>query len=207
MYHDFFWDLDGTLYDTYPKMVQAFLETLQHFGESVDGQNVYEIMRQESLGAAFDFYAVKFDLKRDDLADFYYPREKQIQQPQLFTGVQEVLEQVTLKGGRNFLLTHRNEQSLVFMENDGVKDLFSDFVTAAQPFPRKPDPTSLNYLIDGNQVERSTAVMVGDRNLDIDAGHNARIAGILFDPDDLIEVTSNPDQTIQDMTEIIPLIK
>jgi phosphoglycolate phosphatase-like HAD superfamily hydrolase len=41
----------------------------------------------------------------------------------------------------------------------------------------------LNYLLDKHQVDRHRAVMVGDRNLDIEAGHNAGIAGYLFDID------------------------
>ncbi|WP_054726514.1 HAD-IA family hydrolase [Paucilactobacillus hokkaidonensis] len=126
-----------------------------------------------------------------------------MQQPQLFEGVRNALQQVVQNGGQNYLLTHRNNSAMEFITQDGIKSLFTDFITAEQPFPRKPNPTSLNYLIDKHKVDRETAVMVGDRNLDIDAGHNAGIAGILFDPDDLIEVTSNPEIKIHSITEIL----
>lgn len=207
MFSSFFWDLDGTLYNTYPKMVESFSETLDHFGVSVDKNRVYKIMRQGSLGDAFDTFGAENGLNRHDLEEVYYPLEKKSQKPELFHGVKDILKLIKQSNGNNFLLTHRNGRSLYFMNNDNITDLFTDFVTADQPFPRKPDPTSLNYLIGRNRVNRNDAVMVGDRNLDVDAGHNANIAGILFDPDHIIDVNSNPEYQIENMAEIQSLIK
>ncbi|WP_461239572.1 HAD-IA family hydrolase [Paucilactobacillus sp. N302-9] len=206
MYKEFFWDLDGTLYNTYPQMVTAFLQTLHEVDVEMRQQAIYEIMRQQSLGAAFDHVEQQFGVARTKLEKIYYPLEHTLQHPQLFAGVKEVLEKVVAVGGHNFLLTHRDDSSLTFMKNDGITSLFKDFVTAAQPFPRKPDRTSLNYLIERNQVNRHEAVMIGDRNLDVDAGHNAQIAGILFDPDHLITATSQPEQTIRTMTSLLNFI-
>lgn len=207
MYTTFFWDLDGTLYDTYPQMVRAFAETLEQLQIPADRAHIYRLMRQDSLGVAFDWYAARFAVTRVQLEARYYPLEKQLQQPQLFAGVREVLTAVVAAGGRNFLLTHRNDRSLTFMHHDGIMGLFTDYVTADQPFPRKPDPTSLNYLIDRNRVQRSGAVMIGDRNLDVEAGHRAQIDGILFDPDQLIQATSHPESRIEKMTTLLEMIK
>lgn len=207
MYTTFFWDLDGTLYDTYPKMVLSFAKTLTHFEIPVEKHHIYQLMRQESLGVAFDQYAREYHIQRLALEAIYYPLEKQLQHPQLFKGVREVLQTIVSRGGTNYLLTHRNGSSLTFMDHDEITNLFTDFVTAENPFPRKPDPTSLNYLLDRHQVDRQDAVMVGDRNLDIEAGHNAGIAGVLFDPDDLIHRTVQPEQSIHQMSELLPLIK
>lgn len=48
--------------------------------------------------------------------------------------------------------------------------------------------------------------MVGDRNLDIEAGHNAGIAGYLFDIDQLIEVTSSPEVQVTDLNDLLTLV-
>lgn len=202
MYQSYFWDLDGTLYDTYPQMVNAFAQTLIHFHVTPNKDAIYTIMRQTSLGKAFDYYAEKNNLDRAELEKIYYPLEQRLQSPKLFNGVQSVLQQVVLNGGQNYLLTHRDSSAMKFIEHDGIKSLFTDFITSEQPFPRKPDPTSLNYLIDQHNVDRDNAVMVGDRNLDIQAGHNAGIAGVLFDPDDLIEIEEIPERKIHEMTEL-----
>lgn len=198
MYQSYFWDLDGTLYDTYPQMVNAFAKTLSHFKVEPEQTTIYNMMRQTNLGATFDYYSDQTEIKCSDLEAIYYPLEKRLQQPQLFPGVRELLQRIVQNGGHNYLLTHRNNSAMEFITQDGIKQLFTDFVTAAQPFPRKPDPTSLNYLINKYKVERAHAVMVGDRNLDIEAGHNAGIAGILFDPDDLIEASVSPERRIKE---------
>lgn len=202
MYQSYFWDLDGTLYDTYPQMVNAFAQTLIHFHVTSNKAAIYAIMRQTSLGKAFDYYAEQNNLDRAELEKIYYPLEQRLQDPKLFNGVQSVLQQVVLNGGQNYLLTHRDSSAMKFIERDGIKSLFTDFITSEQPFPRKPDPTSLNYLIDQHNVDRDNAVMVGDRNLDVQAGHNAGIAGVLFDPDDLIEIEDKPERKIHEMTEL-----
>lgn len=102
------------------------------------------------------------------------------------------------------MLTHRNESAKEILKRDGLLEYFKDFVTADDNFKRKPDPESLDYLLDKHQIDRKTAVMVGDRTLDVDAGHNAGIAGILFDPDGLIKADScRPEQQIKTLKELI----
>ena len=116
----------------------------------------------------------------------------------------KVLETIQTSGGQSFLLTHRDESAKEILKRDGLLEYFKDFVTADDNFKRKPDPESLDYLLDKHQIDRKTAVMVGDRTLDVDAGHNAGIAGILFDPDGLIKADScRPEQQIKTLKELI----
>jgi phosphoglycolate phosphatase-like HAD superfamily hydrolase len=62
---------------------------------------------------------------------------------------------------------------------------FAPYVTytldSSRPFPRKPDPAALNFLCEKFDIDKSTALMVGDRDIDIDVGHNAGMRGCLFD--------------------------
>lgn len=44
-------------------------------------------------------------------------------------------------------MTHRDESAQRYLEQAGLAQYFTDAVTAAQPFPRKPDPAALNYLL------------------------------------------------------------
>ena len=207
MYRNFFWDLDGTLYDTYPQMVDSFNQMLEHFNVPAQKRRSYEIMRQDTLGNAFVIFAKENNLDINAMEAIYYPIEKQYTHPNMAEGTREVLQAVIDHGGKNYLLTHRNRTALNFMKLDGLLNMFSDFVTADDPFPKKPDPTSLNHLIDTNLVPREDAVMVGDRDMDINAAHNAGIEGILFDPDDLIETKSNPNHRVHTMKEIEQWIK
>ena len=41
------------------------------------------------------------------------------------------------------------------------------------------------------------------RALDVEAGHNAGMKGILFDPDNIINEDGNPDKRIKSMWELV----
>ncbi|WP_178197380.1 HAD-IA family hydrolase [Ligilactobacillus sp. Marseille-Q7487] len=206
-YTDYFWDFDGTLYNTYPQMTKAFVKTLEQVGVVVDKKQAYQMMRQKSLGETFDYYLKKnpqLSFSKSQLRKRYQVIEQNIllsMQP--FAETKEVCRQIVAGGGRNFLLTHRDQSALKLLQRDGLFTLFTDFVTAQNHFARKPNPESLNYLLDKNEVDRSKAVMVGDRKLDVLAGHNAQIAGILFDYDDLLQVDFMCERKIKNLNELL----
>ncbi|EIW13673.1 phosphohydrolase, haloacid dehalogenase-like family [Lactiplantibacillus pentosus KCA1] len=205
---EFLWDLDGTLLDTYPAMVKAFQQAVTELGGTITAEETYQLMRQQSVGYAERTVAKQHGWDWHELRAGYQRFEPQLQQhPAAFAGAQAVLERVVAVGGHNYLMTHRDEQAQVYLQDAGLAQFFTDAVTAAQPFPRKPDPAALNYLLDKHQVDRQQAVMVGDRNLDIDAGHNAGIAGYLFDIDQLIKVTSAPEVQVADLNDLLPLVR
>ena len=55
-YKNYFWDFDGTLYNSYPGMVRAFVETLKTQEIELDSKEVYKIMREASVRKAFKLY-------------------------------------------------------------------------------------------------------------------------------------------------------
>ena len=204
---EFLWDLDGTLLDTYPAMVAAFQQAVVALGGTITAAATYRLMRQQSVGYAEKTVAAQYGWNWHDLRTGYQQLEPRLQQaPAAFDGAKAVLAQVQAVGGHNYLMTHRDESAQAYLKQAGLDQYFTDAVTAAQPFPRKPDPAALNYLLDRHHVDRQQAVMVGDRNLDIDAGHNAGIAGYLFDVDQLIDVTSAPEIQVTDLKALIPLV-
>lgn len=204
---EFLWDLDGTLLDTYPAMVQAFQQAVAELGGTITAEATYRLMRQQSVGYAEKTIAAQNSWDWQDLRAGYQRWEPQLQQaPAAFAGAKAVLAKVVAVGGHNYLMTHRDESAQTYLVQAGLDHYFTDAVTADQPFPRKPDPAALNYLLDKHHVDRQQAVMVGDRNLDIEAGHNAGIAGYLFDIDQLIEVTSSPEVQVTDLNDLLTLV-
>lgn len=65
----------------------------------------------------------------------------------------------------------------------GCTGILQTPVTRTDGFPDKPAPDALLAMMARNGVRPEEAAMVGDRDIDIDAGHNAGMSGILFDPD------------------------
>ncbi|BDZ31015.1 HAD-IA family hydrolase [Lactiplantibacillus sp. WILCCON 0030] len=203
---EFIWDFDGTLMDTYPAMVSAFQRAVQNLGGELTRTEIYTMMRQQSLGFAEREVAKRYGWELSALRAGYQQYEPVLQAPVAFDGAKTVLAKIKAVGGHNYLMTHRDQVALTYLAKADLKQYFDDYVTGEQPFPRKPDPAALNYLLDKNGVTHSEAVMVGDRNLDIEAGHRAHASGYLFDYDQLIEVTSQPEIQVAQLTDLLPLI-
>ncbi|GHP12714.1 phosphohydrolase [Lentilactobacillus fungorum] len=207
MINQLFWDFDGTLFNTYPKMVQAFKQALTDLNideVEIDEHDIYLTMRQHDVGTAIRKSAAFYGINEASLRRLNKKHQtKLVAAAQPFADVNEVLKLAKQLGGDNYLLTHRDDQAKALLEQFKLTQYFSDYVTSDLNLPRKPDPKSINYLIQKHHVDRKAAMMIGDRKLDIAAGHNANIAACLFDPDGIIGDSGNPDIRITAMADLI----
>lgn len=123
--------------------------------------------------------AKTFDLDADALArDFRdaYMAMPPESQP-LFPGALPVCRYIRGMGGCNFIVTHRDWQSLrPLLDHYEIRDLFLHWITEEDPYPRKPDPASIRAVIDGYGLKAAACLAIGDREIDIVA---ARYAGVL----------------------------
>lgn len=208
MINQLFWDFDGTLFNTYPMMVAAFSHALREMDideVEIDARDIYVTMRQHDVGTAIRKAAAFYGIDEATLRTLnkrYQVEAVTTAQP--FSGVKDVLALAINQGGANYLLTHRDDQAKQLLTKFDLLDFFSDFVTSNQKFPRKPNPASINWLIDHNHVERKKAIMIGDRKLDVQAGNNANVASCLFDPDGIIVETGHPDIKVTEINDLIP---
>lgn len=183
-YRHFFWDFDGTLYDTYDRITRAFLKGLRDLGVQASYREVYALNKRSNQECARVF-AARMNLPPEALIAAYraHSEEEGIDSVPLYPGVREALERIVARGGENYLFTHRGESLFKFLDRDGIRSLFSDLITSLDGFPRKPAPDALNHLIQKHGLEKARCVMVGDRDIDLDAGKNAGISCALFDPE------------------------
>lgn len=201
-YNNYFFDFDGTLYDTYPGMVDAFYQAFLNQGVKLDRKKVYQIMREDSVRKAYAIYTTP-ELDSEKLhTDYKMFEAKNRQNAKPFDGAKELLEKISSAGNKSFLLTHRDKSSLEILKKDGLLKYFTDQVTADDDFKRKPAPDSLNYLVAKYELDPKESVMVGDRSLDVLAGHNAKMAGILFDPDEMIKDDFEVEQRVTSLKQI-----
>ncbi|MEX2805408.1 HAD-IA family hydrolase [Streptococcus sp. H31] len=174
-YHDYIWDLGGTLLDNYELSAQAFAETLIMFGKKADHDEIYAKLK-ESTQAALAYFVPE----AEDFLTFYRVNEaKRLENPVCFTGAKEVLQKVVASGGRNFLISHRDQQVLEILDKTGLAPYFTEVITSANGFARKPNPQSLLYLKNKYQIHKG--LVIGDRDIDIEAGQKAGFATLLFD--------------------------
>ena len=181
-YTHWFWDFDGTLYDTYPRIVRAFQKGLRAKGIGVPDEKVLSLVKIGLGTAARHFEEGRLEQELMAL----YIQHAEDEGPQgltPFPGAGDALREVVRRGGKNYLYTHRDRTSVEGLTQHGLWPLFTDAVTAEDDFPHKPQPDALLHLLDKHGLDPRDCVMVGDRPIDLDAGRNAGMDSILFDTD------------------------
>ena len=180
MYKHVIWDFDGTLFDTYPSMTKAMQLALEKAGHAVEWDEIYSKLKV-TVGFAKQFYMDKFGLGEEFENDYVSIRtsiEAGMCVP--YDGIKELLSDIIAAGGKNYICTHRGSTLRGILEYHGMSHLFEYAVTKEHGLKLKPDPESVTYLIDRFGIEKSEAVMVGDRELDVLAGQNAGITGCAY---------------------------
>ena len=183
VFEHFFWDFDGTLMDTYPLMSRSLQRTLESFGYVEPLEAIFQ-QAKVTVKHACRYYGEKYDLPVEELMKRFrqFDDEPDMSVPP-FEGMVETLLALKARGAHHYLYTHRNHSALTYLATCMDPAIMEDAVTGDDPFPRKPDPTALLALLERNGIDPAKAIMVGDRNLDVEAAVNAGIAGCLLDTD------------------------
>jgi phosphoglycolate phosphatase-like HAD superfamily hydrolase len=169
------WDVDGTLFDTYPAIVQTFLESLVSFEVAVSADEVDALARVGLSHCAREL-ADRFGLEEERLGErfggLYSALPKQAQPP--FEGAREVCEAVISRGGVNAIVTHRGRESTeALLAVHGLTHLFSGTIGGDEGFPKKPAPQALVAMLARCYLDPGQTATVGDRESDILAARAA----------------------------------
>lgn len=181
---DYIWDFDGTLFNTYPRMQAAFSEALARQGCPRPPEEVMAAIKR-SVREAAERYARRYNLDRPRLIDEFHGIEHAMPPETIvpYDGAEAFLRAVIARGGRHFLYTHRDAAAMAALARWNMADCFSGAVTADDRFPVKPAPDALLNMLRAYAIAPESAVMLGDRDIDLDAAKNAGIAGCLVDPE------------------------
>lgn len=206
MYRDLIFDYDGTIADSYPLFNEALQYALKLHGVSAPEEETMAALKQ-SVGYALKKYetVAPYQLLHDEMYSYYEPAT--VARSSLCPGARELLEAACEKGVRCYLYTHSGSSVCDRLRKMGAYDYFSDFMTSEEKFPRKPDPTALLALCARNEIAPASALMVGDRDIDVWVGHNAGMAGCLYDPDGFYDVKKvAAEHNVRHLSEIIALL-
>lgn len=190
------WDLDGTIFDTYPAITYAISKSLNEMGLSV-ALNVIDGLARRSLEHCMASLAQRFNLDPDLLrcrfAESYRKMDPANQLP--FPSVREVCELIHRRGGVNIIATHRGVGSAQrLLEIHGLAPCFDDIFSVEAGYPRKPDPAMALAALEKHHLDPAETLFIGDRDLDIQAGRAAGLRTCLFGQ---AEVTAPADFQIE----------
>ena len=191
---DFFWDFDGTLFDTYPRINRAIQNALKALGMQAEPAEIARLSKISLDHALQTLCPERTEELREQYRAFAETEGFDTMRP--YAGVLKALQSVCTAGGRNYLYTHRGESSLRALAHYGLAPFFTECMTAetamAHNFPRKPAPDALRYLMEKHSLSPEDCMMVGDRDIDLDSGRNAGMACTLFDPEHYYDGYATP---------------
>ncbi len=205
MIRNLIWDVDGTLFDTYPSIVRSFLTALGPLGGSEASGEVLSLARIGLTHCAHAL-ATRHNLDEDELAERFSEAYRAVpmtdQHP--FSGVARVCEAIVAGGGVNAIVTHRARASTeALLVVHGIRDLFGEIVAGDEGFPRKPDAAAFLSIIGRTGIDARETAAVGDRGVDVVAGKAAGLRTCLFLPEGRGAAEGGPDLVFSDYTQLL----
>lgn len=179
-YRHIFWDMGGTLVDTYPELDAVLAEVAKRHGKPVALSEVAALTRV-STDHAFRQLAERTGIPA---AEFARANEElklrwQHQPPPVMGGARKLIADVHAAGGLNLVVTHRDRTSArALVVALGLE--IDDMLCAPDGYPRKPDPAMLTILLERQGLAVGECIVVGDRPLDAEAAAAAGMASALL---------------------------
>lgn len=185
VYETYIFDLDGTITDSMSAWIEILRDTLLNFGmvppddkTILDKSHDWTVMLKEN--GVHDEKIQEFVVHVHKLAN------ERLHKAPFHSGAYETLEK----------LKNQNKQIGIFSSMDrplfhpamerGNLYSITDIAVAGTDVPhRKPHPAGIQKVLDHFKIPKSkyeTVVYMGDKDTDIQAGHNAGIDSILYYP-------------------------
>jgi HAD superfamily hydrolase (TIGR01509 family) len=182
MIKNLIWDVDGTLFNTYPAFTLAFSKAMIELQAPAPLDKI-DRLAKISLGHCARTLAADYSLPVETLEQSFDRHYSQIpaenQGP--FPGVRAVCELIASRQGLNLIVTHRQLPSTErLLANHDLSGFFAEIVSAQDGYPIKPDPAMFQMLIEKYQMEPGETLAIGDREIDVQAGGAAGCLTALF---------------------------
>lgn len=185
MFRNLIWDFDGTLFDTYPAIVDSVRAAVTDLVGATPAYEDVMALALASVDVCVATMSTTYAIPHDELEavfDQHYRNVTADDQPP-FDGVLEVCELIRSEGGLNLIVTHRRRSGMErLLAAHALSGLFADTVTHEDGYPHKPDPAAFLMLMRRHDLETGETLGVGDREIDVLAAHAAGLRAALFAP-------------------------
>lgn len=178
-------DLDGTLLDTAPDLIEACNQTLVHFGLQKLDPNVIKtkvtsgMRAMLSLGIApskLHAYDVEGEM-RSYFANYYLNHIADLTKP--FPYILDFCNKATSQGIKLAVITSKYENmALKVIDKFTFKDDFSLILGCDSTPYYKPDPRPILIALEKLGVKAQDAIYIGDHLNDIKAANSAQVTSV-----------------------------
>lgn len=204
-------DLDGTLVDSYPAILESLNDTRLAFGlqpydlatvRVMVGRGLENLMRQavgeEKLKQGIALFRKSYD-------------ETHLRGTHLLPGVRQTLEELKARNVRMAVATNKpSDYSRNILKHLEVDSFFAECSGPDRAGRAKPDPAMLNGLMIALQARPMETLYVGDMVLDIETARNAgvKLALIATGGNTYEELEdAEPDFLFHDITGLLSLFE
>lgn len=197
-----FWDFDGTLFDSYPEICGSFMKGLHDLGLShLADADILMPHIKKYVKTAAEWCSEQTGVPREEIMNAYRAYHNLPHSDPPYEGLSDCLKRLHDAGYHHYLYTHSHQSAINQLKREDLWQYFDDAVIGSDGFALKPAPDALLALMERNHLTPDVCAMIGDRDIDAIAGHNAGMSGILFDPDGYFP-DFKPELTVRSMKEL-----
>ncbi|MFY9262390.1 MAG: HAD-IA family hydrolase [Actinomycetaceae bacterium] len=199
------WDMGGTLVNTYPQVDAVLYDVARTYGVPLRLLDVSRLTRT-SIRHAKTTIAEQYGVPYAELDDAEQElrRSWKSRPAPLMPHAHEVLAAVRDSGGMNLVVTHRDRDSASSLISLlGIE--IDDMLCAPDGYPRKPDSTMYELILQRHNIAPEDAIGIGDREIDTQAASGAGMRSILLTTPD-IPVVSQATWVIDSLDQVLPLL-
>ena len=178
-------DLDGTLVDTAPDLIEAHNHVMRKFGhnpkqlsdiKTLAGRGAWVMMQRSFKNEVTDEKIKKKMV--DEFINFYAKNINNESKP--IKGIFEFLEWAKAKNISMGVCTNKKEVLAIDLLKKINMYIYFEYVAGADTFEfNKPDPRHLTNVIEIIGGDLNKTIMVGDSEVDSNSAHNANLPFIL----------------------------
>lgn len=205
MYRYVFWDLGGTLVDTYPALDAALADVVRRHGHELQDAEV-TVFTRRSTGEAIAALSTRFGIPEEEFerANDALKHGWQSWPPPAMAGARQLLRDVSAAGGLNLVVTHRDRESAESLLK-GLDLEVDDLIATSDGHPRKPDPEMYRVLLERHGLDPAECLGVGDRPIDAEAAMAAGITAATIESPEA-PVDDPAEHSVETLDELRPLL-
>ena len=187
-YYNILFDLDGTITDSAPGIINAVVYGIKKINEvynlkiNIPNDKILRKFIGPPLDVSFRKYCYDDEKLSLEFVKFYredYNGNEGLCNCTLYDGIYDLIKTLSENDYRVFLVTAKPKESAVrIIEHFNLTEFFNDFYAPILGGKIKNKLDVLNEAIEKGNFEKSKTIMIGDRIDDIDAAKNLGIDSI-----------------------------
>jgi phosphoglycolate phosphatase len=214
--HTIVFDLDGTLVDTAPDLINALNHVLDreglppvplHSARNMIGAGARKLIERGLEGEGRSVGVEDINRLTADFIAYYADHIADESRP--FEGLEAALDHLATRGHRLAVCTNKLEWlSKRLLNALGLSPRFAAICGADTFGVQKPDPTILRETVARAGGQLSTSIMVGDAGTDVGVARRAGVPviGVSFGYTDIPIADLKPDRVIHHMKDLLDAV-